>query len=286
MAGHPGAEHGVVGAHIGIVGRDVEASDQNVIDAVAGRGEREQRERRPSGPVCACPISARLHRRRRRGGAAGGSAAGAPAPRRGGADGLFRDMEPSWSASGGSVARNFAFRRFRLGTKDACGLVSRCGHHGLPNCNVAMRCAARNRPLPPRQLFKLSLTERFGQGILISTRPYTASCLPRRIPGGNLSGKAKPMVAAQPTHAPPRRRRGHLEAPPDSRRRAQGVHGSRLRRRQHGRDRPLRRRFQGHALRLLRRQEPAVRSHRRGGIARTGQDGVQFRSRTRRRRPR
>ena len=43
----------------------------------------------------------------------------------------------------------------------------------------------------------------------------------------------------------------------------------------------VRRRLQRHALCLLRRQEPAVRSHRRGGSARTGQGGVQFRSRAR-----
>jgi hypothetical protein len=42
----------------------------------------------------------------------------------------------------GSIARTF--RHIRFGTKDTCGLVSRCGHHGLPNCNVATR-AAENR---------------------------------------------------------------------------------------------------------------------------------------------
>ena len=46
------------------------------------------------------------------------------------------------------------------------------------------------------------------------------------------------------------------------------------------------RRLQGHALRLLRRQEPAVRGHRRGRSARTGQGRLQFRSRRATSRPR
>ena len=44
MARDPRAEHGVVGADIGVVGRDVEPPDQNEIDAVADRGQRQQSE--------------------------------------------------------------------------------------------------------------------------------------------------------------------------------------------------------------------------------------------------
>ena len=43
MAGHPRAEHGVVGAHIGVVGADVEASDQKIVGRVRHSGERQQR---------------------------------------------------------------------------------------------------------------------------------------------------------------------------------------------------------------------------------------------------
>jgi hypothetical protein len=44
VAGDARAEDGVVGADIGIVGRDVEPPDQRVIDAVACRSQRKQRE--------------------------------------------------------------------------------------------------------------------------------------------------------------------------------------------------------------------------------------------------
>ena len=78
------------------------------------------------------------------------------------------------------------------------------------------------------------------------------------------------MVAADRIPSSRSSARGFLQAPPDPGRRPQGVHGSGFRRRQHGRDRPRRRRLQGHALRLFRRQEPAVRGDRRGGSARQG----------------
>ncbi len=43
MSGHPRAEHGVVGPHIGVVGRDKKPSDQNPVHAIGDRREREQR---------------------------------------------------------------------------------------------------------------------------------------------------------------------------------------------------------------------------------------------------
>ena len=44
MAGDARAQHGVVGADIGVVGRDIEAADEDEIDGVAGSGERKQAE--------------------------------------------------------------------------------------------------------------------------------------------------------------------------------------------------------------------------------------------------
>jgi hypothetical protein len=68
VAGHPGAERGVVGAHIGVIGGDVEASDQNVVHAVAGRGECQQRADADQDPF---PLA-----RFGRGGIGGGRCAG------------------------------------------------------------------------------------------------------------------------------------------------------------------------------------------------------------------
>ncbi|OIQ72982.1 hypothetical protein GALL_453840 [mine drainage metagenome] len=42
MTRHARAERGVVGAHIGVVGRDMETSDQNPMHAIGSGGEREQ----------------------------------------------------------------------------------------------------------------------------------------------------------------------------------------------------------------------------------------------------
>ena len=113
VAGHPRAERGVVGAHIGVVGRDVEAADQNVVHAVAGGGEREQRDRRPSEPVCACPISAR-RLAATAGAPAGLSVAGQPALRRSGAQRLSETWERGWSAELRKRRARTAFRRIRL----------------------------------------------------------------------------------------------------------------------------------------------------------------------------
>ena len=44
MARHAGAQRGVIGANIGVVGRDIEAPDQEIIAAVADGGERQQSE--------------------------------------------------------------------------------------------------------------------------------------------------------------------------------------------------------------------------------------------------
>src|SRR4030081_2114592 len=80
--------------------------------------------------------------------------------------------------SDGSVARGLALCRIRLGTKHACRLVSRCGHHGLSithyNCDGPI---PKTGPCPLAS-FQLTLTERFGQDILLAAdnrprRPFT-----------------------------------------------------------------------------------------------------------------
>src|SRR5665213_1412571 len=42
MSGYPGAQRGVVGAHIGVIGGNVEPADQEILGSIAGRGERQQ----------------------------------------------------------------------------------------------------------------------------------------------------------------------------------------------------------------------------------------------------
>jgi hypothetical protein len=70
--------------------------------------------------------------------------------------------------SGGSVARQLAFRLIRLGTKKACGLVSCCGHHGLL---ITLSRCKRSRKTRPATVAspQLPLTERFGQDIFAWT---------------------------------------------------------------------------------------------------------------------
>ena len=80
MARDPGAERGVVGANVSVVGRDIEAPDQDVVDAVTDRGEREQCEHADHDEFalarfCRGGIGAR--RRRSAGCGAGASAGGA-----------------------------------------------------------------------------------------------------------------------------------------------------------------------------------------------------------------
>ena len=92
---------------------------------------------------------------------------GRPVRRLGGAarDGLFRKMSTKrFGESRGSVARELALGRIRLGTNNARGLVSRCGHHGLLVANVAMPAQPKTG-LAASPALKLTLTERFGQDI-------------------------------------------------------------------------------------------------------------------------
>ena len=74
-------------------------------------------------------------------------AGGAPAVRLGSAGrlggatpGFFRDVSPQLVRKlRAGLGRGLILRRFRSGANDACGLVSRCGHTGLPNPNITMR---------------------------------------------------------------------------------------------------------------------------------------------------
>ena len=203
VAGHPGAKRGVVGAHIGVIGGDVEASDQNIIRAVAGRGERQQRadaDHDPSPPA-----------RFRRVGAGGGRRAGCwffgcrfagcfPGVA---GDGLFRDRGKRGIDR--DLARERAFRRIWFGTKDTRGLVSRCGHYGFPITYILTIARGRYHPTGPRAaIIQITLTERFGQDTSQSQsiKRVTGIIAYQSFRGifsaGNLSREAKPMVAPNP----------------------------------------------------------------------------------------
>ena len=143
VAGHPRAERGVVGAHIGVVGGDEEAADQNIMHAVAAAASAS------SAPT---PIRTNLRLPDFGAAAVGSGLPARPAcrwpacraSRRAAGDGLVRDMSAKLRRETRTVARDLAFGRIRLGTKDARGLVSRCGHHGLPNHNVATQAQPKH----------------------------------------------------------------------------------------------------------------------------------------------
>ena len=177
MARHPRAERGVVGADIGVVGRDIEAPDQDEVDAVADRGERQQSEHADHDEFA-------LARFRRGGsGGCGGGAAGlrlrvAGASRRGGAWLLPRRGSATGPRAARWPRRSFVLRRFRLRRE-------RCVRPGLslrPSTASPFKCrdarAAENRPHAAPSSSKVSLTERFGQAILLPLRTITRKALP------------------------------------------------------------------------------------------------------------
>ena len=130
MARHPGAERGVVGAHIGVVGADEEPPDQKIMHAIGCGGEREQRhdaDQHRSAPAG--------FRRRRLAHGDGRRIGRGPRRRLGGVtrDRVFRKMGAKrFGERRGSLPRRLVFRRIRPRTTDAGGLISRCGHRGLP----------------------------------------------------------------------------------------------------------------------------------------------------------
>ena len=155
VARHPRAERGVVGAHIGVVGGNVEASDQHIVEAIACRGERDQRDE----PHQDQPAFARF----RRGACSGRRRSRRPLDRRlfdrgacrrlGVATrGLIGKMRPKLLGKSRCVARGVvAPGRILPGTNDARGLVSRCGHQGLPikksRCMLGPERASLHRQL-------------------------------------------------------------------------------------------------------------------------------------------
>ena len=149
VAGHPRAERGVVGAHIGVVGADEKTSDQKIMHAVGRGGEREQRADADQDHLFALAGFRRGRLRRNRGrdrwlGDGGFRHLG------GAARGLFRKMRAKrFGQTRGSVARRLALGRIRLGSNDTRGLVSRYGHHGLLITNVATPTRPK-QPLPHR----------------------------------------------------------------------------------------------------------------------------------------
>jgi len=138
MARHARAENRVVGADIGIVGGNIEASDQRVIDAVAATCQREQRD------------NAHQHLSALAGFPRGGRHCHHGIRGPGGFDRRFVGGRRGWRLRGptpgffgevrakllGNRSRSLAVRLGlalpRFGPKKARGLVSRCGHMASP----------------------------------------------------------------------------------------------------------------------------------------------------------
>ncbi len=142
VAGDARAQHGVVGADIGIVGRDVEPPDEDVIDGVAGGGERKQRDHAHHDEFALARFRRSRHgSSRARSGQwrSGGIARG---QRTSGLDGMplgFVDYMRAklFAKMSAETGRGIAIRRARLRPDDAGGLVSRCGHDRPPQNNIA-----------------------------------------------------------------------------------------------------------------------------------------------------
>ena len=129
VTGYSRAQRGVVGAHIGVVGRDIKPSDQKIMHAIACERERDQRTDAHQHQLLAIGGV-------RRGGIGGSSDGlvdhGRNRRLRGAALGFFGDLTAKLLCR---RRRIFTPRRgfylFRLRAKHPRGLVSRCGHHGL-----------------------------------------------------------------------------------------------------------------------------------------------------------
>ena len=165
MARDARTEHGVVGADIGIIGGDEEAANQRVIARRSAAGERQQRDHADEDEALLaglCRSSRRNTRRRRwrrrlvhRGRLAG------PAP----------------AFFGGTGAQLIGQRGRCLGTnsrrRPGRARNGRCARPGLslrpqrpPHYKLTRYARRRSRPIPYRLVPKVSLTERFGQGIV------------------------------------------------------------------------------------------------------------------------
>ena len=181
MARHPRAERGVVGADIGVVGRDIEAADQKIIGAIADGRERQQSEHAHHDEFALARLGGgrlvgRFGRRRSR-------SLGRRTGRRirGAAPGFFRDVGPQLIRQLGG-ARNFVLRRFRLGTNDACCLVSRCGHTRPPHSNFAMQVrpkTGRTGTITCKSTIDRTVRSRY----ILTRQTIERKTLPRPYPG-------------------------------------------------------------------------------------------------------
>src|SRR5581483_3976894 len=132
-----------VGTDIGVIGGHVEAADEHVVAGIAGSCQRQQRDdaHQHKAPLAGLlRASARGWGSRRRCGRLrlrrlGGLALG-----------LIRNMTELISHCSRHLSDGLALI-LRLVTKDACGLVSHCGHHGLLNSKI--RGTSRAHPAFP-----------------------------------------------------------------------------------------------------------------------------------------
>jgi len=128
VAGDARAQGGVVGADIGVVGRNVEASNQHIIGAVADGSEREQAEDANHDEFALarfrrCCSRGFSQRRCRLLGRRNCRRLGVPSLA------FFRHLASKLIRQlGRRLARGFVPRSLRLGTNGARGLVSRSGH--------------------------------------------------------------------------------------------------------------------------------------------------------------
>ncbi|MGY4512734.1 hypothetical protein ACVIN2_006188 [Bradyrhizobium sp. USDA 3650] len=155
VAGNARAQHGVVGADIGVVGRDVEAADQGVIAGIARGRERQHQPYSHHHEFALAGL--------RRAGGGGrvwgcGRLVGHGLLRRlvGAALGFLGHMRAqllgeSHRRLGGSVTTRGRRRLHGVRAKDARSLVSHYGHEGLPKKSAmrdGRRAAGSLSPIP------------------------------------------------------------------------------------------------------------------------------------------
>ncbi|MGY4378778.1 hypothetical protein ACVWZ3_006417 [Bradyrhizobium sp. i1.3.6] len=140
VAGNARAQHGVVGADIGVVGGDVEAADQRVVAGIAPGRERQHEANTHQDEFALAGL-------RRVGGSGCSRLVGHGRLRRliGAALGFLGHMRAQLLGKGdGFLGRSFTAglprrRLHRFLAKDTRSLVSRYGHKGLPNKKAATR---------------------------------------------------------------------------------------------------------------------------------------------------
>ena len=206
-ARNPRAQHRVVGAHIGVVGRDEKRPTR-----------RSARRRRPAASASSATMPIRISFSRSPLSALARSALAQPAgfgsAGRGGRSGVSagrrarsrRRMGAKLvGESSGGFARGLAVSRIRLRCEGCVrpGLSLRPSRP--PQVAKSRRKHGPKPTLPPRNS-KLALTERFGQGIFSYAEHIVWQDSFQAFPGQKSFRKAKPMVAANPHFSPGRRR--------------------------------------------------------------------------------